>query len=101
MQGTVALGVAIGRAGDVSAVTVRRGVNPLLDAAAERAVRTWRFAPLGNDDSIDVSVYVNFVIVDDHDHAVHVYPPCEITVETDKPDVGPVLSSVAPTAGPR
>jgi protein TonB len=42
VQGTVVIDCVIGEDGRVSAVTVLRG-HPLLDPAAEEAVRQWRY----------------------------------------------------------
>jgi len=45
MEGTLILEAVITASGTVQEVRVLRSVNPLLDEAAERAVRQWRYKP--------------------------------------------------------
>ncbi len=47
VNGSVALGVAVGGDGLVKEVCVLRGLRPDLDASAVGTVRTWRFRPAG------------------------------------------------------
>jgi TonB family protein len=91
MHGSVTASVTLARGGEVLDVETKRGVNPLLDAAAARAFRTWRFAALGKDESANVTLTINFEIA--NAFAVHIYPPCELTIEVPPPDVHPAQSS--------
>jgi protein TonB len=45
LQGTVILEATITTSGEVQQVRVLKSVNPLLDEAAVRAVRVWRYRP--------------------------------------------------------
>ena len=45
MQGVVILEAIITKYGDVESVRVLRGINPLLDNAAMRAVMQWKYQP--------------------------------------------------------
>jgi protein TonB len=63
MQGVVILEAIITADGTVSDVKVLKSVNPLLDAAAERAVSKWTYRPAtlgGRAVSVYLTVTVNF-----------------------------------------
>jgi protein TonB len=63
MQGVVILEAIITANGSVSDVKVLKSVNPLLDAAAERAVSHWTYRPAtlnGRAVSVYLTVTVNF-----------------------------------------
>jgi len=63
MQGVVILEAIITADGNVSDVKVLKSINPLLDAAAERAVSHWTYRPAtlnGRAVSVYLTVTVNF-----------------------------------------
>jgi TonB family protein len=58
IDGVVILEAVVTASGDVTDVAVLKSVHPLLDAAAVRAVRQWRYSPATKNGS-PVSVYLN------------------------------------------
>ncbi len=44
-EGRLVLALTVGPDGSVTAVTVKRGVHPSIDAAGVAAARAWRFRP--------------------------------------------------------
>jgi protein TonB len=63
MQGVVILEAIITKQGTVESVRVLRGINPLLDNAAIRAVQQWRYQPAtfnGRAVPVYLTVTVNF-----------------------------------------
>jgi protein TonB len=65
MQGVVILEAIITKTGTVESVRVLRGINPLLDTAAIRAVQQWRYKPAtfnGRPVPVYLTVTVNFTL---------------------------------------
>jgi TonB family protein len=63
IQGVVILEAAISNEGTVESVKVLRGVHPVLDQAAQNAVRKWRYKPAtynGRPVKVKSTVSVNF-----------------------------------------
>ena len=61
LQGTVILEAVITTSGAVQQIRVLKSVNPLLDEAAERAVRQWRYEPATLNGRV-VPVYLNVTV---------------------------------------
>lgn len=65
MQGVVILEAIITKTGDVESVRVLRGLNPLLDNAAIRAVQQWKYKPAtfnGRPVPVYLTVTVTFTL---------------------------------------
>ena len=65
MQGVVILEAIITKTGDVESVRVLRGLNPLLDSAAIRAVQQWKYKPAtfnGRPVPVYLTVTVTFTL---------------------------------------
>jgi protein TonB len=61
LQGTVILEAVITTAGEVREIRVLKPLHPLLDEAAERAVRRWRYRPAALDGRA-VTVYLTVTV---------------------------------------
>jgi len=65
MQGIVILEAIITKEGTVESVRVLRGINPLLDASAMRAVQQWKYKPAtfnGRPVPVYLTVTVKFTL---------------------------------------
>jgi TonB family protein len=61
VQGVVALDVVIGEDGNVRQVSVKRRLDPRLDAEAVKAVQTWKFRP-GTKDGTPVATSIDIQV---------------------------------------
>ena len=91
VSGDVSVEVSLNSAGEVVSARATGG-HPLLNAAAERAAKEWRFAPSGDDPSNrTVSLVFSFKLMPRCAPATDLtsifYPPYKVEIRGEKPPI--------------